>query len=104
MSREETLPDVLSVLERAHRLIQAGPPSPETAVRIEALLQEALHDLRQAMGVSIWPEPTVAEPTLEALEEWCMDTLCEATDGCVVEHDGRCPHGHPSWFLRLGMI
>lgn len=51
-----------------------------------------------------WPEPTTEEPDLETLAEWMEDTLCEATDGCIVEHDGVCPHGHPSWFLYLGLI
>lgn len=28
--------------------------------------------------------------------------LCDA--GCEVEPDGKCPHGHPSILLALGMI
>jgi hypothetical protein len=44
------------------------------------------------------------QPSLEQLEEWSMDSVCEATDGCIVEHDGTCPHGHRSWFLELGLI
>lgn len=28
--------------------------------------------------------------------------LCE--DGCVVEPDGRCPHGHPSLLIAMGLI
>lgn len=51
-----------------------------------------------------WPEPTVDEPDLETLEEWMWDSVCEATDGCPVEPDGMCPHGHPSWLVRLGLI
>jgi len=43
-------------------------------------------------------------PDREALEEWAMDSVCEATDGCRVEPDGICPHGHPSWLLVLGYI
>lgn len=46
-------------------------------------------------------EPT---PSMEQLEEWVYDSVCEATDGCIVEPDGRCPHGHQSWLLRLGLI
>ena len=30
--------------------------------------------------------------------------LAEATDGCVIEPDGVCEHGHPSWLLELGLI
>lgn len=53
---------------------------------------------------SRWPEPTTERPDLETLEEWDFDGGCEATDGCWVEPDGVCQHGHPSWLLRLGYI
>ena len=44
-------------------------------------------------------------PTVEQMEEWFHDDGgCEATDGCWVEPDGHCPHGHSSWMLRLGLI
>lgn len=43
-------------------------------------------------------------PDMEQLEEWFFDTMCEATDGCTVEHDGTCEHGAKSWFLELGLI
>ena len=56
----------------------------------------------QALG---WPEPTTEKPDLEMLEDWIKeDGGCEATDGCWVEPDGVCQHGHPSWLLRLGWI
>lgn len=39
------------------------------------------------------------------VEDWLTDTEeTEATDGCIVEPDGMCPHGHPSWLVRLGLI
>jgi len=44
------------------------------------------------------------KPEMWQLEEWLMDGVCEATDGCRVEPDGRCQHGKPSWFLALGLI
>lgn len=44
-----------------------------------------------------WPEQ-------EQLEEWVMDSVCEATDGCTVEPDGTCSHGYPSWLLALGVM
>ena len=43
-------------------------------------------------------------PSIEQLEEWLMDGICEATDGCIVEPDGTCPHGCNSWLLELGLI
>ena len=44
------------------------------------------------------------EPDLQTLVEWEADGICEATDGCVVEPDGVCPHGCKSWLLELGLI
>jgi len=55
-------------------------------------------------GPFLWPEPTVDEPDLDQLEEWMLDNICESTDGCLVEPDGVCPHNHPSWLLRLGLV
>ncbi len=56
------------------------------------------------MRTSDWPEPTEPAPGDEQIEEWVMDSVCDATDGCQVEPDGTCPHGHPSWLLRLGLV
>jgi hypothetical protein len=43
-------------------------------------------------------------PDLDTLEEWVEMGEAEATDGCVVEPDGKCQHGHQSWLLELGLI
>ena len=43
-------------------------------------------------------------PDVETLMEWEEEGGCEATDGCWVEPDGTCPHGHNSWLLELGLI
>jgi hypothetical protein len=43
-------------------------------------------------------------PDLETLIAWESEGYCEATDGCVVEPDGTCPHGCQSWLLELGLI
>ena len=59
----------------------------------------------QALHFSNWPEPTTEAPDLETIEEWMWeDGGCEATDGCWLEPDGVCPHGHPSWLLVMGLI
>lgn len=47
---------------------------------------------------------TTKVPSLAKLERWSNDCVAEATDGCRVEPDGVCPHGHSSWLLRLGLI
>lgn len=52
-----------------------------------------------------WPAPETEAPDLETLLEWLLlDGDCEATDGCMIEPDGVCPHGYPSWLIQLGMI
>jgi len=51
-----------------------------------------------------YPKPTVEKPTLDEIEEMVYDCYCEATDGCDVEPDGVCQHGHPSWLLHMGLI
>jgi hypothetical protein len=48
--------------------------------------------------------PTEPNPTALQLEGWVIDSVCDATDGCQVEPDGHCPHGHPSWLLYLGLV
>ncbi len=47
---------------------------------------------------------TKKRPSLEKLEHWLLDGVAKATDGCGVEPDGVCPHGHSSWLLVLGYI
>lgn len=44
------------------------------------------------------------KPSYEELEHWVCDSVCEATDGCDIEPDGTCEHGHDSWLLVLGLI
>ena len=51
-----------------------------------------------------WPVPTQPRPSLRQLQNWTLDGVCEATDGCRVEPDGRCPHGHPAWLMYLGYV
>lgn len=43
-------------------------------------------------------------PSVRTMERWISEGVAKATDGCRVEPDGRCPHGKPSWLLRLGLI
>lgn len=51
-----------------------------------------------------WPEPVTPAPDDETIGVWICDGGTEATDGCTVEPDGVCPHGHPSWLLRMGIV
>ena len=43
-------------------------------------------------------------PSLDQLKQWVSDGIAKATDGCQVEPDGECEHGHKSWLLKLGYI
>ena len=62
-------------------------------------------DDRKRLEPTRWPQPTTEAPDLETLEAWIFDDgICEATDGCVIEPDGVCPHGHVSWLMWYGLI
>ena len=52
-----------------------------------------------------YPKPTMEEPDIEELMEMEFEYgTCYATDGCTVEPDGVCEHGHPSWMMYWGVI
>ncbi len=52
-----------------------------------------------------YPKHTTSVPSMEELSDWTYyEGTCAATDGCAVEPDGICQHGHPSWLLKLGLI
>lgn len=67
---------------------------------------EECYSFCSACGATLYPieTPQNEKPTLEELMEWESEGICEATDGCVVEPDGVCPHGHQSWLLELRLI
>ncbi len=44
------------------------------------------------------------KPDIEQLQMWGEEGGCETPDGCWVEPDGTCEHGHKSWLLIMGMI
>ena len=43
-------------------------------------------------------------PSIATMQRWMNDGVVDATDGCRVEPDGSCPHGHNSFLLVLGYI
>ena len=45
-----------------------------------------------------------APPSVKTMERWMCDGVARATDGCRVEPDGNCVHGHRSWLLIMGVI
>ena len=90
--------------EERRRLAAAFARAIIAAAKDDAELEDLLQKVNPEQKRSHWPEPTIERPDLETLEEWDLDGGCEATDGCWVEPDGVCQHGHPSWLLRLGYI
>ncbi len=80
-----------------------------SSYRIGVIAAEELREnLDSRAGTSQQGEPPVMSavepPDMEMLRAWESEGFCEATDGCVVEPDGTCPHGHRSWLLELGLI
>lgn len=47
---------------------------------------------------------TTKRPSVKTMFRWMDEGRAKATDGCWVEPDGTCPHGHISWIKRLGYI
>ena len=47
---------------------------------------------------------TTKPPTMAKMEKWVSDGIAKATDGCRVEPDGECSHGHTSWIRVAGYI
>ena len=67
----------------------------------QGLTREVTHDEETGLPDL---EPTTPEPSEEELWDWLFDGTCPATDGCEVEPDGTCPHGHPAWPRRMGLL
>lgn len=62
---------------------------------------QAIEGLR-AKGYTV--QRCKAPPSMKTLERYACDSVCKATDGCTVEPDGFCVHGHKSWLLVMGLI
>jgi hypothetical protein len=46
----------------------------------------------------------IQTPSMDELEEWSNDGICESVFGERVEPDGHDEDGAPSWLLAMGMI
>lgn len=47
---------------------------------------------------------TTKPPSVKTMTRWVTDGVAKATDGCLVEPDGECPHGCPSWLVKLRYV
>jgi hypothetical protein len=45
------------------------------------LAVKRIDNLLVQVQTHLWPEPTTPEPSMEVLEAWLWDGVCEATDG-----------------------
>lgn len=66
--------------------------------------------IKMSESTITYPAPVIEAPTddelLDQLQAAVMDTEVsfETSDGCSVEPDGVCQHGHPTWLRRAGLI
>lgn len=67
----------------------------------QGLTRDITHDEETGL---LYPEPTTEKPSEEEFWDMLFDGACPATDGCEVEPDGTCPHGHPAWPRRMGLV
>lgn len=57
-----------------------------------------------------YPKPVIPVPSQNEVFEMLSDAVTdeevvfETSDGCYVEPDGICSHGHPTWLRRYGLI
>jgi hypothetical protein len=64
-------------------------------------VDEAIEMLRsKGHKVTVCEKP----PATETMEKWVMAGTARATDGCKVEYDGECCHGHKSWFVVMKLV
>ena len=52
----------------------------------------------------VWNGEQYETPDFEQIREWVYDSLCETLEGDIIEPDGHCPNGCPSWLIALGLI
>lgn len=91
----------------AENKLAAAGGEPERKMRAPAPIEKGENGrgpTPRAFGDGRFPKPTEPEPTVEQLMQWEFDGVYEATDGCRVEPDGKCAHGHVSWARYLGVI
>jgi len=59
---------------------------------------------RNIAALPAWAVEVKELPSLEQLQDWLTDGICETPTGDQVEPDGQGPDGAPSWLRLLGFI
>ena len=73
------------------------PNATSTSINIEEVAERL-----RAKGATV--QIINSPPSIKTMMKWSDDGVAKATDGCRVEPDGTCPHGHQSWLIVLGYI
>lgn len=68
-------------------------------VLTEEMLAQAARDYLEDNGYA-----SAIEVAEDMMERSLTDESVEALDGCIVEDDGTCPHGYPSWLVYAGLM
>ena len=81
------------------RLFEVAREGKTLRIRVEGSRIELLPPAPPAFQQITWRGEIYNEPSIEALQEWVSDSVCETPDGETVEPD------HPdSWLSILGLI
>ena len=89
-------------IDEARERRRAAAVMPVTVITAEGVQQGTLH---ADDSITVAPEPTTPEPSIDQLRDWSDNGGMEAIDGCGgIEDDGTCEHGAPSWMLHLNLI
>ncbi len=82
-------------------VLPVSHPAPDTFRwgRVEVAVCPTCGQPRALPHVATTPMPALRQ----VLPGSADDTLTSATDGCPVDLDALCPHGHPSWARQLGL-
>ena len=68
-------------------------------------LDQRMLDAIDVHDPSTFPGGQYPTPSVDELYSMMVGTIdTETTDGCIVEPDGVCEHGHPSWLVVLRYI
>jgi len=70
----------------------------------EKLRPEAIQDYLEPLISRADAVLELELPSRQEISSWISEAAVPALDGCLVEPDGECPHGWPSWLLALGLV
>lgn len=85
-------------LEHGWRLAKDAPANPEE------LAQRLSGFAEMVDKAPFWMRSVTDIPTMDEMEEWAHDSVCETPTGHTVEPDGEGPDGVPSWLRIFGLI